>query len=231
MRRNYITFTKKILINAWLNELIDILYKYCNDEEYSYLVNKITDYYSHINLQYDLDFDEQNRQTRFFNYLKSEKEIWNFEYFKRCIECAMDSEDFIKCFISYIVSTNMEDIEVYTSITSIESDITAAMCTLGDYPLADVYLFVTSEGIRFDGLDVNSKVRRLGIGTLMLKKIMKDIIKYYPNYDLFATNVLKENELAIEFYESLGGVISSSELTGWNTVTFKSEQMKKLKFN
>ncbi len=226
--------TKCDNINNWFADLFNVIKMCCDCKECLFLLEKVRHYYDtnfNICIDEELSYDEINSQQRFFNYMKNKKCKFNFEYFKIGIEYASYNNkelDFISAFIRYIVMTNFDDVKVSTGFSTGvgNSFYSKAMCFLGDYPLGSVDLFLIESNVLFDYLKVKKHLRCLGVGTLLLKRIMKDLVEFYPNANLYANNVSKNNDTAISFYKKIGGVFDEGIGEYFYKVTFDKEKLK-----
>lgn len=222
--------------NAWLNQFFKLIFNsQLTEKEMSTITSKIITYYSTRN-NFDnrkkFIFSEENKEKRFFNYLNSIKEKLAFEYLNEAIDISIintKETDFIDNFVRYIVLTNLSDIEVSTGLSSEHKGFSAiASCTLGEYPLAGLELYVADDLVLFCGVEVNQNARRLGIGTRLFEEIMSDIHRLHPGKDLVAYTVFKDNIGAIEFYKSLGADLEESMFSQCYTARFKSAIIEKI---
>lgn len=213
MEKQNLNLSKLPKINSWLTELFELLYNNnYSEKQLAILMSQIISYYTkRKNLPIEETFNEEYIQTRFFLYLNSIKEKLTFDYINDAIATATSKQidsDFIDNFVKYIIVTNLSDIQVSSGIQEGDDYIANyALCLLGPYPLAQMELISTDNGIMFDQVKVKESVRRMGIGTALFKGVIKDMHEKRPGEILYANNVLKQNVKAISFYQSLGAEV------------------------
>lgn len=215
----------------WLNQFIkSILKENCPPSQQEEYIGLIKEHYEKRALYVSEEnkcFEEAIVQQRFFKYLETIKNKLTPEYIDTGVKTALknpEEKDFISSFIKYIAITNLSDITITTGISENEDNFYAyPICFLGNYPLAEMELFSDNQNITFDNFIVNENVRRIGIGTLFLEKIISEIHEIYPDKEIYALTVLKENTPAIEFYKKLGFSIEEGCTDEMRTIRYKKE--------
>lgn len=235
MENKKITIANKIHKDLWLTQLTGFLYNIpLNGEELS-IILKIINYFTDIkekNIEIeDISYDEENKQQRLFNYLDSIKEKFTPEYLTEIIDFSTANktkEEFIERFIRYLIITNPEDIKIISTLNNKDNTGTIVIY-LDQYPLGDVELFKTPEGVLFQDVSIAYNARGIGIGTMLMNKTMEEVATHFPNDDLYGTDLLKSNKRAYNFYEKLGATITPTNLNDLLCVTFPKSLMKEVK--
>ena len=213
---------KRINVN-WLYGFSDFLIKHNVDEKLTretieMMLSKenlenMSSAYENFNDTYYYKGNEKN----FFNYLELIDSELTPEYFEEALNYVRyncKESNVIDAFTKYLVVTRFKDVMVDSNIEKMKQDpseIYTSYCCLGDFKLCRVNTEVwNEETIFFDELHTRKNLTGTKIGSVLLKKVLGDIHKIFPEKDVWSCRVLKTNVGAQRFYERMGGEFTES---------------------
>ena len=189
--------------------------------------------YNKTEFQFSIDSRTLKEEKNFFEYLKDILSKITPQYVLAGIEFAkQDSQDdgnFMDSFIKYIVITNFQDLHVDSEIPDMQiGERGTLLCKLGEFKLARLMVQGLNNHVKFDEVLTRHNLERVGIGTLLFRKLQGEVAMYFPGKDLIATNVLKDNQGAQRFYESMGAKLRPSGEPNRVTAIFPAGRLQEL---
>lgn len=118
--------------------------------------------------------------------------------------------------------------DIERSLFAVNTTASAVICTINDEPVGyAIYFFNYStwlgkNGLYLEDLYVSPRYRKKGAGLALLKHLAKIAVK--NNCGRFEWSVLEWNELAINFYKSLG----AKPMDGWVGYRLTGEALRAL---
>lgn len=177
--------------------------------------------------------DVENEKA-FFEYIRDRLKRVKPEYLEDGLKYAEKemhtNGNFIDSFIKYVVITNFSDLRVESDIKQMRQseDEGQMYCMLGKFQLCRILCELRERGICFDELHTRKNLTSTKIGSVMFRHLMKEIHEHFPDKDLYADRVRKDNDGGIKFYKKMGGELFDYGSETQCGVIFRKEKMQEL---
>lgn len=161
-----------------------------------------------------IDSIHVEQEKSFFKYIEGLDKENKQQYIQQGVLFALDNltedKNIVDNFIKYIVLTNYSDIEYVSTIPNLNHNNTAYVnCYLGGLELChNTNITISEHGnndIECEWFHTRRGLQGLKLGAQIMRKLMQDVQKHFPDKNIISFNVLKNNLGAIRFYCNNGG--------------------------